>query len=189
MVQKKQDLKWIDSEGGPLILLPQNLLDYWLGIIPPSDDRQIRTTFQWDPNGLATDYDRACDVQGYVEPLEVAFGHALVLGNEPFSTTWWPISNDTGGILVRWVEANDVLEVTRALEALPISLFPKPKISIQFSDQTLYLFDSATPGTEVPDNIHLKITLNEGVYSVSTFEYKPSNTVWLILHRLHLASS
>lgn len=59
------ELTWLESDGGPLLLVPSEHLLSWEGIDPPSDGRHIDTQFRWNgPDSPATDYDRACDVQG-----------------------------------------------------------------------------------------------------------------------------
>ncbi len=74
---ERSNLLWVHSNGGPLILLSEHLLNYWDGINPPKDGRQIEATFRWGPHSAATDYDRACDVSDYMGLLEVGPGAAL----------------------------------------------------------------------------------------------------------------
>ena len=53
---------WFNNDGGPLLVAPMTGLDAWEGADPPSGGRVITVTEQLDPDGPATDYDRACDV-------------------------------------------------------------------------------------------------------------------------------
>jgi hypothetical protein len=83
--QKKRE--WVTCDGGPLLLIPEPLLTFWEGSSPPSGGRVVAATFRSNPDGPATDYDRACDVSG-LGVIPVGPGHALVLNDdEPFPTT------------------------------------------------------------------------------------------------------
>lgn len=46
-------LRWVDSTGGPLMLLPKALLSLWSGIDPSSQPGVEATAFRWkgDPVG------------------------------------------------------------------------------------------------------------------------------------------
>lgn len=45
-------LKWIDSYGGPFLLLEERLLDQWRGVHVQNSEV------------LESDYDRACNIEG-----------------------------------------------------------------------------------------------------------------------------
>ncbi|MFF8029244.1 Imm21 family immunity protein [Streptomyces sp. NPDC007896] len=60
-------VEWIESGGGPLIVIPEASLSAWRGA--GGDD--------WE------DYDRACDVDGHVGLIAVGQSRALVLGFDP----------------------------------------------------------------------------------------------------------
>jgi len=74
-------LRWMQSNGGPLLLVPGEHLLSWEGTELPSGGRQIDAQFRWGgQNAPVTDYDRACDVQGWLGLLDIGAGHGLVLG-------------------------------------------------------------------------------------------------------------
>jgi hypothetical protein len=180
---------WVTSAGGPLMLLPENLLPYWEGINPPSDGRKIEANFRWDPTGPATDYDRACEtceMTGYINLLEVGSDHALVLGDMPMPTAWWPIPSIEGGLLVRWLFADNDNSVMQALKSLSIDAFQPAELAFNVTFPALTLFDSAWGGVEIhlyPSET-LTITLKEGLYGVSTLTYTPDSETSLVLHKL-----
>jgi hypothetical protein len=62
------NLKWIESDGGPLVLMSRELLPYWGGY----------DQFDLDPLDPAHDYGRACSVNDYLGVLPVGPGDALV---------------------------------------------------------------------------------------------------------------
>lgn len=175
---------WVTSNGGPLILLPENLLSYWEGTDPPNGGRTIEANFRWDPTGPATDYDRACDIADYIGLIEVGPGHALILGDMPMPTNWWPLPTTEGGILVRWMFADNDHNVIQAVQNLSIGSFQPAELTFSVTCPTLVLFDSAFPGVDKDCGATLTITLKEGVYGISTLHYTPDQETSLVLHRL-----
>src|SRR6185295_2520943 len=96
---------WVDSTGGPLVVVPTSALphwhgtgDYFTGDSTPDD---------WG------DYGRACAVDGYAGIIPVGDTQALVLGDDPLPTTYLAESRT----FVRWAEARS--------EADLISLVPQ----------------------------------------------------------------
>ncbi len=89
-------LLWMESGGGPLLLVPGEYLPFWGGIDPPTDGRQIVAHFRYGGDDApATDYDRACDVDDYLGVIEVGSGCGVVLGDEPLPTAIVPPSVKT----------------------------------------------------------------------------------------------
>jgi len=106
-------LTWIESNGGPLLVLPCSLLSAWRGTDDPSPGEKVEATFRWNPAGVATDYDRACDVSDFAGVIPVGSGEALVLADEPLPTTWLPAGD--GGSLARWRFGPDQASVNALL--------------------------------------------------------------------------
>jgi len=172
-------MEWIESQGGPLIVLEESLLPFWEGADPPSSRRAVRAESRVSGRDSATDYDRACDVRRAMGLIEVGPGFGLVIGGEPLPTTW--LANDEGGMLVRWrYGAEDSVlqrmsEVTRA----------------EFDEHALHhtvggavvLFDAAFPGHEILTPM-LRIDLRPGDYEVRIAEWAPDDQTSLVLHRI-----
>ena len=97
-------LNWIDSAGGPLILIEQTYLNYWKGIFSDQEP---------------TDYNRACAIDNYISLIEVGDGKALVLGDMPMRTAWSPLPNEPGGIIICWGYANNEASVAQAVSSVP----------------------------------------------------------------------
>ena len=161
-------LKWIESAGGPLLLLERALLPYWQG--------------SFGDGASTTDYDRACQVADYVGEIEVASGSGVVLGEEPFSTTWWQSERSLNGCLVRWGFAENEMKVREVLSSLLVAQhWRATDIKLEILNGELILFDSACSGTAVDDS--LTITIPPGAYTVETLHYNPNDELSLILHR------
>ena len=159
---------WIESTGGPLILLEKRLVPYWRGYSP---------TF----NTGATDYERACRVSDFLGTIDVGSGKGIVLGEQPYSTTWWRSNDMTSGMLVRWVSAESEEAVIEALRALSNVAWERTAVELKLATGDLTLFDSAFPGNEI--DVCLSIEIPAGVYSVESLHYNPNDKISLILHR------
>jgi hypothetical protein len=163
----ERELTWIESAGGPLILLEEHLLSHWHGI-------------QTD------DYDRACGIDDYLGLLDVGSGRALVLGEEPMPTAWQPLSAPAEGMFVRWQYADDNESVVEAIADLSKASWEVTGIVYDLTGSSLLLFDATCPG-EDPDcnrtGCKLNIVLKEKRYLIETANYTPDDNTALILHR------
>ncbi|HUQ32045.1 MAG TPA: Imm21 family immunity protein [Pyrinomonadaceae bacterium] len=167
-MRHESSVVWIESAGGPLLLLEENLLAHWHGCFSNSED-------------TPTDYDRACDVDGDIGIIAVGSGQGIVLGEEPFSTAWWPLAKLGEGLLVRWVYAESEAAVIRALENLPSAAWLRTDVEFQVSNGKLLLFDAACSGSDIDER--LEIEIRKGCYVAETLPYQPDEQTSLILHR------
>ena len=106
-------ITWVESGGGPLIVIPVEIAHLWRGDgglgLPDGDLSMV-----WETVRKHTDYGRACGVDDYLGVLAVGPGECLVLGDEPLATTFLP--NKDGGLIVRWVHAECEEDVVRAIQ-------------------------------------------------------------------------
>jgi hypothetical protein len=173
--------EWISSNGGPLILLEEDLLPHWSGTDPPRDGRVLDTRFRLDILSVATDYDRACSADGLIATLDVGTGTALVIGGEPLDTKWVRLKDDEG-YLVRWLFADSDADVDAAVLGVPAHLFSKADLHIQIGGP-MRLFDSAFPGDQIVTSSAL-VEVSVGTYAVATAEYSPDSHTSILLHKL-----
>jgi hypothetical protein len=157
---------WIQSNGGPLLLLPSELLHHWRGT-------------------AASDYERACMVQEEIAALDVGNGVGLVLGDEPHQTSW--AAADEGGFLVRWVYADDEGDVWAAIDSIQESSFEPTSVTtfVVGASGRCVLLDSADPGDDLRGE-HLALLLAPGAYSVGTATLAPNEKTRVLVHRLRL---
>jgi hypothetical protein len=181
------ELNWIESAGGPLILLPSSDLSMWEGIRQPSAGRTVEASFRWnDHTGPATDYDRACDIEELIGLLQVGNVEALVLGDEPLATAWHPYRARPGGVIVRWRYAEDKQPVSsRQAEMLALE-GAEPVVTLRVRSSLLLMFDSAVAGSDLDVTEALLIELQPGTYRVSSAEFNPDERTSLLLHRFEL---
>ncbi|MGE3467766.1 MAG: Imm21 family immunity protein [Pyrinomonadaceae bacterium] len=163
--------RWVESGGGPLILIDSDLALEWGGVSWNSGS----------PESLS-DYERACSIDGYLGVLDVQKGQALVLGDEPMRTSVKRLEQDEV-IIVRWVWASNE---TQVIESLPLALesadWLETNLTIRHSSETFVIFDSAEQLSET-SNI-LEIPFSAGLGRISTLEFKPNDSVFLVLHRI-----
>src|SRR5437868_5069553 len=170
-----EQLRWVESEGGPLLLLAAPYVRYWEGVDPPSAGRVVEARFRWrDPSAPATDYDRACDVDDWLGVLPVGPSEGLVLGGDPTPTAWRSDAPDAG-TLVRWIVADSGADVAGHLARITQDIWTGSRTAFAVDDTPLYLFDAALPGDELValgDQERLTIHLAPGRYVVRTGEYR-----------------
>jgi hypothetical protein len=105
------------NDGGPLIVLPRELLPCWEGGDKPTDGRIIET--EWDfraPDFAGTDYARACSARDPVDVLEVGDGRGIAVGGpegmaDESVVKWLRLPGCPGEVLAIHVNCNH-LEVT-----------------------------------------------------------------------------
>lgn len=189
---------WMQSTGGPLLLVLGEHLLAWGGIEPPADGRHIEAKFRWGgPDEPATDYDRACDVAGYLGLLDIGAGQGLVLGDEPLGTAWRASAasgggngtGDMGGTLIRWVYADSEADVIDAVERVPETAWVDDGLVLSVGREPLYLLDAACDASVLEGGDYLVIHLPVGDYAIATAEYEPDSHTCLLLHRLTRMSS
>ena len=160
-------MHWIESAGGPLVLVPERAVDAWKGADGPS------------PSG--THFEQACAIEDYVGLVPLGRDAAVVLADEPLRTAWRPAG--TGGLLVRCIAAPSEADVDRALATLPEGLPWETMLDLEHPGGALLLFDAAFAGEELPPD-HLRLELPAGRWALELSAYHPSDDVALMLHRL-----
>ncbi|MDO0928783.1 immunity 21 family protein [Streptomyces sp. TG1A-8] len=157
-------LEWVESGGGPLIAVPETVLPFWAGA---------------DSEELDTDYDRACEVDGYVGLLPVGDSAALVLGDEPASTSYLPDQ----AAFVRWSAAHCEGDLLAGVPAALDAAVWEQEIRWQVPGPVL-LFDSAWPGGAAGRREHLRVPLTAGTYAVRAAYAQPGPETWVGLVQL-----
>jgi hypothetical protein len=174
--------EWI-SCNSPLLLVAKDHLDAWEGSAVPAEGRNVEARFRWNPDGPATDYDRACDVDDFVGLIDVGPGKALVLGDEPLMTTWLPLKD--GGVLVRWVCADDEEALLAAAHHIPNEDYQDSGLSFTVGDSPLVLL-AACESSEDTIYPRIEFEIPPGRYRILTSQYDADASTSLICHRLQV---
>jgi hypothetical protein len=131
---------------------------------------------------VPTDYDRACAIEGYLGLIDVGVGTGLVLDDEPMQTSFLPVPQQKGVILIRWEWANDEGAILRELAEIQEELWNQTDLSFGVNEGVLVLFDAACSGQHTGDSLELSLT--KGEYSIATAHFQPDNETSLVLHRM-----
>ncbi len=174
------ELTWINSTGGPLIVLEADFLPYWGGCFKKVGES--KTDAEQRARHDFTDYDRACNIADYLGIIDVGPGKGVVLGDEPMQTAWWMIPEGRGTILVRWQWAADEDAIVRILNDSAEQVWKPTGLSLYVSGSELVLFDSACAGSD--PGLTSKVQLQTGNYSIETAFCQPDKSLSIILHRL-----
>ena len=132
------------------------------------------------------DYGRACSVRGYIGLVEVGGQQALVLGDEPASTTYLAAER----LFLRWAAAYSEAELVAAARR-----FLRDQLHWDEDEDLIWdvrgplvLFDSAWPGAEIEPDNHLVIDIEPGRYRVRATSLKDQGS-WMLLVQLQLRSA
>jgi len=147
-------MKWIESAGGPLILMPKSLLPQWGGA---SRETPL----------VGDDYGRACAVTDYLESLPVGAGTALVLGDSPDRTC--AFESSLGMALLRWGCADSEELLLAAAKKSIATAEVLETLIYEVTEPELVLFDSVYSGIGAEE--FLKLRLEPGEYTVTTRWY------------------
>ncbi|MFD6495062.1 immunity 21 family protein [Streptomyces sp. NPDC060188] len=157
-------VEWVESGGGPLIAIPEAVLPFWSGA---------------DGDEMSSDYDRACDVEGSIGLVPVGDSRALVLGDEPASTSYLP----EHGTFVRWSAAESEDELLAVVPSALATAVWDPEVQWLVPGPVV-LFDAAWPGPVSERTDHLKVALAPGRYGVRAARVEPGPETWVGLVQL-----
>jgi hypothetical protein len=174
-------MKWITSAGGPFLLVDEENLLTWGGVIDPIPPHGLDL---YSPSGVPTDYDRACNVDGPIGSITVGDAPALVFGEEALCATWLGSAGDDEGKIVRYSFADSEKEVLQSISTMPETAFTQRQL-FSVSRSHLFLFDSAIAGGNIEKfpSDYIAIELPCGTYDVATATYSPEHRMYVIVHR------
>lgn len=162
-------LKWIESGGGPLVLVAKPLISEWLG-----------TKGSKDADSL-TDYQRACSVGEEIGTTSLCGSEVLVLGDEPDRTALIGISpKELLIVRWRWAESEESLVsgLIAEVDRLP---FAQSGAFSTIAGEHL-LFDSACSGADTEQSLSTVMEATECIVETASFE--PDKSMFALVHRL-----
>ncbi|MDF9867902.1 hypothetical protein OKW18_000040 [Streptomyces pratensis] len=131
---------WVESMGGPLIVVPVSALASWGG----STESGLMAGNSTAPD----DYDRACavdDLAGVI-PVDANGAQALVLADEPATSCYLPQHR----VFLRWLAADSEAGLSAAADtALADPATVWDECGTWISDGPAVLMDSAWAGTDL----------------------------------------
>lgn len=168
---KKPTLRYVETEGGPFVLLPLERKKQWHGT---GDEDE----------GTPNDYARAQALGTGVGVIRAGDGEVLILGS-PEITAFLPLED--GGVLIQRVFGDEDDDVLSAAEAAAKSAdWKRLPATFDVGKGKLVLFDAACDYETSDEDERLKITLAPGKYSIERATVK-TDDVELGLVRLRRA--
>lgn len=179
--------KWIESAGGPLILIPDKSYNLWSGILKRSSYLNNKIEEAEDYlNADEADYGKACLIEDYLGVVNVGDDTALVLGDEPLRTTVFHTVDNTP-VIARWYYGETEELVENYLSTIDLNLIDnwEPSLTFNFSSHRQILFDSASFASMLEkENIdYLLVNIKRGDYEIWTSIYDPDEKTKLIIHK------
>ena len=162
-----KELTYVETEGGPFILLPLELKKAWKG---SSDDAAEEDEAQEDDDEEENDYERAEEFLTTVGVLEVGKGEALILGEVEVTAFQ---STPDGGVFIQRVSGDDPAQVQAAVDkAVKSGKWKVTKHTLDVGKGKLALFDSAYAYEEADEDEILEVSLAPGSYTIETSRVK-----------------
>lgn len=171
---------WVNTLGGPHLIIPERYSVAWEGCFAPSHGRVVETTFRCNPKGPATDYDRACEVRGWIGVIPVGRGEALVLSGDDTQATYYRW--DRKHFILRWLFAESEMELLDHFHDVQAQMPVEDEAVFHHPGGNLYLMDS----TDVPGRWFVQrqeFALPRGRYHVLT-SHSSTEKTYIIIHRL-----
>ena len=154
---------WLESLGGPFVVVPTDRLSHWTG---SNDD---------EPD---SDYAAACAVHAYLGVIARPAADVLVLGDEPMPTRSIVIDGVHGFARWQWAETDDV--AARVLGGLRLSSLPPAEEKLQWTvSGGVSLLDAVYAGTAAPARID--VPLAPGTYLVTAHRIEPDDQTCFIV--------
>jgi hypothetical protein len=130
---------------------------------------------------VATDYDRACDVEDWLGLINVGEGKAIVLGGDETATTWLDLIESQEGMLIRWIYADSDEDIINRAKTLHNEPGKEEVFEFKVGNSDLILFPAAESGS-YKVSPRMKFNLSNGTYKISTIEYEDEQTS-VVCHR------
>ena len=172
--------EWIDTAGGPFLLLAERSLSSWRGT--------ERWTFETHGDD-ASDYSRACEITDWIGSISFGEETGYVLGGDIGPISWITTDGLEGGYLVQWLGVDDEAEILPALHSKEL----EDLFSSDQAERTRIQIDE--PGevriiqaAEIGDDLVAKSTLiklRSGTYD-ATSVYLETTSLMIVVRRLKL---
>ncbi len=168
-------MKWITSDGGPLICIGQSTVNSWRGIDGLGQYGSKLGAYR-------NDYERACAIRDYVGIIPVSERFGIVLGDMPLETTVM-MSPERSPLIVRAFYSEPNADIASMIASWRMEKRLKEVESVRVSnvEANWYMFDSAYPGYLGLEKC-LTFTLPINTIIINTFEFKPDHNTFLLVH-------
>jgi hypothetical protein len=186
-------MQWINSAGGPLILISEKSYKKWSGTF--SRELYLQNEFIEAKNLLSpeeSDYGKACSIPDFIGTVDLIGETAIILGDEPLSTTVFESLGSNLIVIARCYYTNDEQLDEKKLKSIDLNTVGDWTLDhrVTIHSEAHLLFDSAFSGYLVDyDNIeHMLVSLAKGDCAIWSAEYSPSEESKYLLHKFEVTS-
>lgn len=170
--------EWIETGGGPHLLVPEELLSKWRGIDGWSN--------HVNPNDQS-DYARACRITSWIGTVRCGDGSATVLAGDVGPIAWINADGLDGGYLVQWLGIDNEADILPALSSKGLEEAFAAEAAEQGMLETggsgkLKLIDSADIGTDLVQQ-NCSISLKPGRYNIHA-GYFETETLMMVVRKM-----
>lgn len=167
--------EWIETGGGPHLLVPEELLSMWRGIQGRSDHD--------DPDDQS-DYARARRITSWIGTVRCGNGSATVLAGDVGPIAWITTDGLDGGYLVQWLGIDDEADILPALSSKGIEEAFASETAEHGILETgvsgkLKLIDSADIGTDLVQP-NRSISLKPGSYNIHAGYFETETLIMIV---------
>ncbi|GEM_PF-1307208 len=179
-------LNWIESSGGPLVLISDREAGFWSGIL--KTDKYLVNIEEESEDFLnpdETDYGKACMINNYLGLVKIHNEDVLIVADEPMLTTFFVISQKP--VLARWIYGENKTDVNNFLMHIELNLIENWEFEfrINFFSDKQFLFDSAD-SFDSKTKHYLEANIKKGCYKILTALYEPNDKTKLLLHKFEI---
>jgi hypothetical protein len=181
MAKKTHQLIWIRTTGGPHLVVSKKHAIHWEGVAEPSHGRRVKAKSRYDRTIPATDYDRACDIDGLQGALRIGRGRGLVLSDNLTKAAYYCWQERH--FILRWVYAPSESALLKFFHSI-VEQHKKPKsaLSYRHTGGPMILCDSSDiPRSWLGDYFEFELPI--GDYSVTAFQASDDDCS-IIVHEL-----
>ncbi len=143
MKRLNRKLKWVETAGGPFALLAREDLPKWAGCFGKLS--LVTGKFVLEENLTYSDqthYDSVGAFKRLIGEAIIDGIQVLILGDEPAITAWVPFTANQGGLLIRWIYANEEEAIINRLDKIPTKGW-EYETKVELESEEYVLFDSA----------------------------------------------
>lgn len=158
---RNEEIFWVNSEGGPLVILPKMQADFWKGSL------------------LTDHYDLICHVEDYLSILTIDGCMVIVLGDEPLETCALTDNNRLFLIRCYWLDDEEnFYSYFEKIRSRYVDLEVIEQTEIKANDKQWVIFDGAYTIDDAQEKLY--ITLPNTQCKINTYKYQEEKASFLI---------
>ncbi|NOQ73141.1 MAG: hypothetical protein GQ574_14135 [Crocinitomix sp.] len=181
-------MKWINSTGGPSIIIATAKVKKWSGIgtIEAALKNEFEETEDFmDPNQCH--YGQACEIINEIGLVKIqgSTTEVIIIGDEPLQMTVLGNAEKTGIIIVKWSFGENVETVESFLDFNELEVLPnwQALMTAQLHSDEHILLDAAASGFDLEKDEIIKFELKKGTYAISSLTFSPNEKTEMYLYQ------